>query len=393
MIAARSGLLQVDIERLAKLDTEIELLNDRSAASFMHRTEIVLVTKPGATVTRGAVVACVISDESPVAGTLITKLYNLISFRGGRLITTTSDTTAALFRMVSSALKNRDFGTAEYIFSEIVSLMSAQHLFEHEHQRHSIFPAIKSEVDVVLSLERLFRESLRERDEFQIDSVRRMMISLCESASRSTTSTVIQSLMVRLELMGREFQSNGSITSVVSAWCDVGKFAFVTKSRSMSRQAVDAIASTCSGLSTNNDQGRDASFCIDRFVEMIISGMYADYWSADIVLSGAEKLAAIATGDGSPLAKYWAMMDILSLGATSLAFGRYSLALGIARLIRSAHMNFDAAVDSLRRKEIATSIQAKSDLAGEVMGEDVEAAVIRYQTWLQSLPDELFTMI
>lgn len=392
VLAEKPGILKMDWEKLEALDSEIERLNDMSTSGRIRQTEVVAVTKPGSVVAKGDVIAGVVSDESSISGNLMKELRKSLSVSGGNQLTMTSETTSALFQMISSALKDHDSTTAGSIYSDILSLMRTQLATDRASRNRTFVSAFKSEVDIVLSLERLFRGSLQEHDEFEIDTVRKMMISLCESATQVGAASVIQSLIFRLEFVAREFQGLGLITSVVSAWCDVARFAFVVKDRNMARYAVNSIASMCSKLSNSEDRARDASFCIDRYAELITSGMYADYWAVDIVIDGAQRLKDMIVGECTSLARYWAMMNLLGLGAASLESGRYSLALDIVRLMRTAHMNFDAAVESLRRKDTAANIQAKSTLAGEVMGADVEAAVIRYQLWVHSLPEGLITL-
>ena len=75
----------------------------------------------------------------------------------------------------------------------------------------------------------------------------------------------------------------------------------------------------------------------------------------------------------------------MELGGAAFATGRFSLALQIAQLTQNAGINLEASVRSISRRSIATSLQFRSNLSGEVFGEDVEATAKRYVMWVSTL--------
>lgn len=253
-----------------------------------------------------------------------------------------------------------------------------------------ILAASSPEVAAVLAIEKVLRSILHEAEDLAQGTVTKILLGLSSAATHRPNSFALEQCLARIDILANSYSESSSVATIASLLAELGRLAFLTNRKHARSSARVAMQSLCSSLVENTEMADEARFAVDTFAEMFAAAMHADYFATSHALKGAQELADLdGNNAASAKSRYAAIVSLLELGGVALETRRYSLALRIAQIIRSAGIDLTAGARSISRQSVSSKIQMKSELSGDVFGSDVEAAVKRFSDWATRLPDNV----
>lgn len=391
--ATRRGMITYDLNRLKRVDSLLEQINSRETLLRGRTREVVLLKPPGSEASQFENLAAVVSDEPSEGEHLRKELERAITTSRNDEMVRLESAVQALVIFLGLAINDGDFSAAREInlhLSALLdkSLVSADQLPKDLDVEDAIAASLP-ERSAVLAIERVLRSTLDRADDLACEIVANVILDLATAATYRPGSFALEYALARTDKVLDNYSDRPAVATVAALLANLGRIAFLANrghARSVARLALEK---TVVSLSSEANRGDDARFCIDRFAEMLAAAMHADYFASSHVLKGAHKLADVYREKVNATSSYAAAVSLLELGGVAFATRRYSLALDLAQIIWKAGINLEAGTQSISSRSISASIQAKSDMFGEVFGSDVEASVKDFSTWIGSIPAEL----
>lgn len=384
--AKHGGIVRVNLRHAERADAQVDEAFENPTHQSLHKTEILLFKKPGTSVSRGEPLAAVVTDEPRLARRLEEEIGGAITVDAAPASAKAVDAVVAVSRILGKTIEESEQEASRDIAGYIrdmleVGLSNIQTNRAGNQKNPAPFAPT---VAAALAFDRIYREFLSENDGTKQEIAGRVLLLLAHLSVYYPASQILEALMLRLGMLASDV-SHDKVSSVISTWADLGKISFLTDNRPMRRLVVKDMGDLCSKLAGDCEASETAGFSIDRYAEMLAAAMYADYFASEEVMSGAEVIADIAKQSSQSVPRFTAAICLLEIGAAALEHGRYSIAYRMVATIKDAGIDLPRMVEAMHRPEIASRMQMKNSLAGEAFGVDVEASVMRFQSWVESL--------
>lgn len=394
--APHRGFIAYDLRGLRRLDEHLDRLNEAGRMSGPRKREAILLKTPGAEAAIGEVVSVALTDDPAELEELERGLRRAVKISRNHKTIELQGAVQALATLLQSAVREGDLGTAREI-GAFLTLIVEWVLEAIDRNRVDPDPSLGSsehgepsptlpEVQAVLALERALRSVLDQQDEFAKEVVKNVMLDLASAARYRSSSYALETCALRAEITAKDYLATSEVIALVELLRGLGQIAYATRRTNAQAACLGAVERLYDMLSSDVNRVGEASYCVERYTEMLAIALRYDYLAHRRVLKGARKLSEILRSQQTTEIKRVAQIGLLQMGSAAFEAARYSLALSIADIILTAGLDMTGARRLVSHEGVSASLQIRTALVGEAFGRDVEASVKRYADWVQSLP-------